>query len=313
MVTRIRAVVVLGVAMLMVAADGQVKFRGAINAVQISGRIVDPTGSPVPDQTVTFRNRNENGGLSDSDLETDKKGRFAFAAKSGVVYQARLTVAKNPPTFRGIGTLEVVYGRDVAMGDIVLQFSPEHEPIVHLAGPIRITQPMPGPYSVASSVRTGNGSTIAALYIACAGVRNQFCEFSTMHVINGDLQEVQPPADKEQVGTSSPLISEDKRAGGWLVDYSNCCTSYPLSRKLMVYRPGKPLRVFNGDGRALFAWRFVAGGRQVAFYQDFPHFISAQHYELRDVETGRLMDKWDGELTSKSPPWVRTLEGKPGF
>ena len=265
-----------------------------IDAVHISGRIVASTGAPIPDRTVTFRNVTTNGRLQDSKLKTDEKGIFAFSLARRVVYQVSLTVAEDPLLFRGIGTIEVVEGQDVAMGNIVLEFSPRSEPIVHLVGPIQIREP-----------QTEKATSIAAVYIACSDVPNEFCAGGTVHIVHGDGKEVQPPTDKEQVGSSSALISEDNHAAGWLVDYGNCCTSYPLFLKLMIYRPGKPLLGFKGDGRAIFDWHFVAGGKRVAFYQDFPHGTPVQHYELRDIATSRLIDKWDGDPTSKSPKWVK--------
>ena len=100
------------------------------------------------------------------------------------------------------------------------------------------------------------------------------------------------------------MISDDDRAVGWLADSDFCCTSYPISLALVIYRPGKSLRQFTGDGRAIFDWHFLAGGRQVAFYQDFPHGTPAPPYELHDVETGNLLGKWDGALTNP-PKWTR--------
>jgi hypothetical protein len=35
-----------------------------------------------------------------------------------------------------------------------------------------------------------------------------------------------------------------------------------------------------------------------------------EHYELRDVETGRLLDKWDGDLTAKAPKWMRGMRSQ---
>ena len=270
-----------------------------IDAVHISGRIVASTGAPIPDRTVIFRNVTTNGRLQDSKLKTDDKGMFAFSLARGVVYQVNLTVAEDPLLFRGIGTIEIVEGQDVAMGDIVLESSPRSEPIVHLVGPIQIKEP-----------QTAKATSIAAIYIPCSDVPNEFCAGGTVHIVHGDGKEVQPPTDKEQVGSSSALISEDKQAAGWLVNYENCCTSYPLSLELMIYRPGKPLRGFKGDGRAIFDWHFVAGGKRVAFYQAFPHGTPVQHYELRDIATSRLIDKWDGDLTSKSPKWAKGLGTK---
>ncbi len=294
-------------------AFAQVKSGAPIDAVHISGRVVASTGAPIPDRTVTFRTVTTNGRLQDSKLKTDEKGMFAFSLTRGAVYQVSLTVAENPLLVRGIGTIEVVEGQDIAMGDIVLEFSPRSEPIVHLVGRIQIKEPVSKPGLIGTSMQTSKATSIAAVYIACSDVLNEFCAGGTVHIVHGDGKEAQPPTDKEQVGSSSVSISEDKRAAGWLVDYENCCTSYPLSLKLMIYRPGKPLRGFNGDGRAIFDWHFVAGGKRVAFYQDFPHGTPVQHYELRDIATSRLIDKWDGDLTSKSPEWARGLGAKSEF
>jgi hypothetical protein len=313
MVTATKLVVAIVATSLGIGAFGQVKSDELANAVHISGRIVDSTGAPISDRTITFRKVTTKGTLHDSKVRTDEKGMFAFSAAMGVVYQISLTVAEDPLVFKGIGTIEIVHAGDIAMGDIVLQFSPQREPMVHLAGPIQITEPPPSRNTIAPSVQTGKATSIAAVYIACSAVPSEFCARGTVHIIHGDGKEVQPPTDEEQVGSSAALISEDKRAVGWLVDSKNCCTSYPLSLKLMVYRGGKPLRGFQGDGRAIFDWHFAAGGKQVAFYQDYAHFAQAQHYELRDIETGRLVDKWDGALTPKSPGWAKGLGATPGF
>jgi hypothetical protein len=131
-----------------------------------------------------------------------------------------------------------------------------------------------------------------------------------VHIVLNDGREVQPPKEKDQVGSSHPSISEDKRVVGWLVDYDNCCTSYPLSLKLIVYRIGKPSCKFEGDGRGIFGWHFVGGGKQVAFYQDFPHGNSVPHYELRDVETCRLLKVQDDD-SPKSPAWVNEFGADP--
>jgi hypothetical protein len=64
------------------------------------------------------------------------------------------------------------------------------------------------------------------------------------------------------------------------------------------------MRRFAGGG-AIMGWHFVARGKQVVFYTDFLHGSSAPQYELRDVETGRLIAKWDGGITNKAPRWIR--------
>ena len=46
----------------------------------------------------------------------------------------------------------------------------------------------------------------------------------------------------------------------------------------------------------------------VAFYQDFLHGTQAQHYELCDVETGRLLETWNGEVSTKAPSWTAHVQ-----
>ena len=140
--------------------------------------------------------------------------------------------------------------------------------------------------------------TFAAMFIGAGGTAN---------IIDSTGKVLQPPKEKDQVDIASPQISEDRREAGWLGEFPFCCTSYPISLTLVVYRQGKPIRRFKGDARSIFDWKFMEGGKQVAFYQDFLHGTQAQHYELRDVETGRLIDKWDGNLTAKAPKWTKGM------
>jgi hypothetical protein len=204
-----RGIVVLVAVALNTGAFGQVASDEPITtAIHISGRIVASTGAGIPNRIVTFRNVTTDGRLQDSKLKTDEKGTFHFSATRGVVYQINLTVAEDALLFRGIGTIQVVEGQDVVMGDTVLELSPRNGPMVHLVGPVRIQG------RVGTSAPTF--TAIAAVCIACSAVPNEFCAGSTVHVVHGDGKEVQPPTDKDQVGISSALISEDKRtAGGW--------------------------------------------------------------------------------------------------
>jgi hypothetical protein len=131
-------------------------------------------------------------------------------------------------------------------------------------------------------------------------------------MILSDGTDVQPPAEKNQVGGSDPFVSQDRMAAGWLADFDNCCTSYPSSLNLVVYRPGKSSCKFEGNVGTILRWHFVADGKYVAFFQDFAHFASAPHYELRDVETCRLLDKWDDDDTKKLPAWANELDADSG-
>jgi hypothetical protein len=306
MISRSRAFIAIVAIMFCNGAFAQAKSNEPIKAIHISGRIASTTGAPISGLTVTLRN--VTGGdqpLQDNKVITDEKGVFAFGAARGVEYQAFLDVTQE--TKMGIGTIEIAEGQDVALGEIVLEFTPKNEPVVHFTGPVQIKDIPSMPHSDGHFAQASKAATIAAIYIPCAAVANEFCTGGTAHIILSDGKEVQPTTQKDQVDCSDPFISEDNRTAGWLVEDDYCCASYPIALGLMVYRPGKPLRGFQGDGRTIFIWHFVAGGKQVAFYQDFLHGNSWAHYELRDIETGHLLGKWDGDKTSKTPAWVKRL------
>jgi hypothetical protein len=72
------------------------------------------------------------------------------------------------------------------------------------------------------------------------------------------------PQEKDQVGSTEWRIADDKKTVGWLADYENCCTSYPISLKLVIYKGGK-VRQRLGDGMMIYDSRFLESGKQAAF------------------------------------------------
>jgi hypothetical protein len=291
--------------MLSIRACGQEPPREPNDGVRIWGRLVTPSGAPVPDRTVTFRNQVINEPLQDSEVVTDETGMFAFSGAKDKQYEVSVTVTNE--LFMGIGTIEIAEGQDVSMGDIVFEFSSREEPIVHFSGPIRINGLVSARRSGEAPGIAPTAQSIAAVYVACSAIPKEYCSGGTLHIVLDDGTEALPATGEGQVGASSASIAKDRRTAVWLADYDNCCASYPLSLELIVYKPGKPLQKFKGDGRGIFNWQFVAEGRQFAFFQDVAHGPGNPHCELRDVETGRLMSKWDGRITQKSPLWVRKI------
>ena len=287
MFPNIRAVAIVAI-VLSVEAFGQVKSNQTTDVVHISGRLVTPTGAAITGVTAILK---ELTGISyrDSKVVTDANGMFTFSAARGVLYQL-------PGAIR---EMEIIDGQEVALGDVVLG---------HFTGPIRISH--------LSSAPNSSVTTIAAIYIACSTVSDQQCDSGTVHIVLGDGSDIQPPlsASNEKVegdgpvGGSSPRISKDRQDAGWLVEYGNCCTSYPLPLGLVIYRPGKPLRNIEVDcPSAIWDWRFEAGGTQVATYSNFPHGDYKGCYELREVETDRKLGTWEGDSASEKPAWVKRL------
>ncbi|HWF92603.1 MAG TPA: hypothetical protein VN684_09995 [Terriglobales bacterium] len=128
-----------------------------------------------------------------------------------------------------------------------------------------------------------------------------------IHIFDSRSEEFIPPAEEEQVGVDQPKISENKQVAGWLVNFKNCCTSYPIPLTLVIYQPGKPLEKF-GDGLMIGGWFFVDGGRHIVFSSNTVHPNGPSNYELHDVSGGRLLHKWSGEPGKHSPKWTRVFE-----
>src|SRR6478752_6776379 len=88
----------------------------------------------------------------------------------------------------------------------------------------------------------------------------------------------------EQTRFDKPRLSPDRTAVGAQAMYPNCCTSYDIPLRLVVYENGRE-HWFKGVGLSIFWWRFEDGGRRVAYGQSTVHASCGTHYELRDVRS----------------------------
>ena len=123
------------------------------------------------------------------------------------------------------------------------------------------------------------------------------------------------PLDREgeeapQAEFREPRIAPDGRTVGWLALYPGCCQSYPVPLALVLFRDGKVLRSITGAGMPIWHWHFVEGGRDVAFVQRPTHGAAPDHYELRDVASGRLLAECDHEdgAAAPLPHWARGVQ-----
>ena len=128
-------------------------------------------------------------------------------------------------------------------------------------------------------------------------------------------KSIVPPKDSGQVGFQSAIISDDRRSVGWLALYPNCCTTYPIPQKLVVRTPGR-VRVFDGSGFPIWRWAFIDDAKLIAYRQAPVHGDAPAHYELRDLDTGKLVDEFDAPVSDSSatqrklPLWVRLVDGQ---
>ena len=96
----------------------------------------------------------------------------------------------------------------------------------------------------------------------------------------------------EQSSFRRVTLSPDRSAVAAQAEYPSCCTSYGLPLELVVYSQGTVHR-FKGIGLPIFRWHFADGGDRIAYGQEPVHFGCEIHYELRDIESERLIDSAD--------------------
>ena len=134
-------------------------------------------------------------------------------------------------------------------------------------------------------------------------------------IVTSDRRTIVVPKEREQTAFVKPVLSANRTAVGSQAEFPNCCTSYDIPLQLVVYANGKIHR-FTGIGLPIFRWHFVDDGRRVAYSQETVHFACVTHYELRDVESERLIDSADipqpcgqdpNPTIGRVPKWVSDL------
>jgi hypothetical protein len=134
-------------------------------------------------------------------------------------------------------------------------------------------------------------------------------------IVTADGLTVTIRKESGQTSFSTPVLSSSKMAVGTQAMFPNCCTSYDVPLQLIVYAAGKVHR-FTGVNLPIFQWAFADGGTRVAYGQEPTHFGCATHYELRDIESERLIEAVDiprpcAQIPNPKPvsipPWVADL------
>ena len=127
------------------------------------------------------------------------------------------------------------------------------------------------------------------------------------HVVLKNGKTMVVAGERGQVGIDSIQITEDGQTAGWLVLYPDPDSSSPFAGTLVLWRSGKVVRRFEAD-QTFWSWAFYANAQQVAYHVG-PTHGAAPHCELHDIESGRLLASWDGELDDANrPAWTKGLE-----
>lgn len=142
-------------------------------------------------------------------------------------------------------------------------------------------------------------------------------EAGNLRIVTADGRTVTIQKQQDEIGFDKIAVSLDGTAVGWVGMQENCCTSYPIPTRLVVHFAGQSLR-FVGNDLPVWNWRFIDGGKRVALHQETVHGGLGEHYEVRDVATGRLVAEWSPKygrdnqrLPNQRPPsWVGDLRAQ---
>ncbi len=138
-----------------------------------------------------------------------------------------------------------------------------------------------------------------------------------LSITTSDFRLITVRREGKQSSFRAPIVSRDRTSVGALAEYPNCCTSYDIPLQLVVYANGRAHR-FKGVELAMFEWHFADDGSRVAYSQQTVHFACDIRYELRDVESERLIDsarvpvpcgQHPDPPPTAIPPWVKALKG----
>lgn len=113
---------------------------------------------------------------------------------------------------------------------------------------------------------------------------------------------------EDQVGFSHIAISSDATAVGWLAEYPNCCTSYPIPTRVEVYSNGQR-RTFN-PSIVSWHWCFVDGPARIAAISSTVHGPQHEVLELWDVNSGKKLEEFFWLVDEKhpdAPKWVNAI------
>lgn len=167
MLNRIATVIALAAGIFVFGVSGQTNRGRAPNTVRVTGRILEPDGTPVVGHLVLFSRR-----PTDADtVTTSETGAFVFVATKLTPYYVGVRVAEEPVAYAEVGTIDVADGAEFAMGDLVLKTNAGQKPWIQFIGTAQVN----GLPEIRPAARSAPAQphvlTIAALYVTCPRLR----------------------------------------------------------------------------------------------------------------------------------------------
>ena len=104
----------------------------------------------------------------------------------------------------------------------------------------------------------------------------------------------------EQVGCADVSVADDGRTVGWSVLVQNCCTSYPISTSIVVYKDGHQHVITTRQ--MIWKWRFIERAAKSPFC---PAPFTGEHQRL--VYTIGTENSWHHGMGATSLPLGRRI------
>src|SRR5947209_6763751 len=127
-----------------------------------------------------------------------------------------------------------------------------------------------------------------------------------LHIVLASGKQVVPQKLADQVAFDSPLILPDQHTVGWLVLFRDPTNAgAQIAGKLVLYRGGRILHTFSTE-QTFWDWQFQDGGKRVA-YSTGPTHSGAAECVLREVDSSRIVARYEIRSGVEQPGWARTL------
>lgn len=127
------------------------------------------------------------------------------------------------------------------------------------------------------------------------------------HIVSASGEDRAIGREPEQVAVESLQLSSDRRAVGWLVEVKNCCTSYPIPTRLVIYDETGRKHIMT-DGLMIYDWKFAQNGHAAAVSSGTVHGMTYRNLTLYSVSSGKALQHWEGNQDAVPPPWAQSLE-----
>lgn len=127
---------------------------------------------------------------------------------------------------------------------------------------------------------------------SASAIREATIEDGEVLITRCDGAMVRPPMLENQTGVDKLLVSPDHKTAGWAVLEKNCCTSYDIPTRLVVYYQEKFMTLMPPHSpQMIWDWEFKRGAEIVM--RSGPTHGNMCVNSVHDVHTGKKVREKD--------------------